>query len=103
MKNKAKELLEQYEKDGNYPKMKKELLILFDISNRFYVGFDGETEIISSNDKPLTKENAPRIEGYEIESEREGIITYKPKLPLMSKAKSRFFYGFLGCVSIILK
>ena len=79
MKNKAKELLEQYEKDGNYPKMKKELLILFDGSNRFYVGFDGETEITSSNDNPLTKENAPRIKGYEIESEKEGIITYKHK------------------------
>lgn len=79
MKNKAKELLEQYERDGNYPKMKKELLILFDFSNRFYVGFNGETEIVSSNNTPITKENAPRIKGYEIESENEGIITYKPK------------------------
>ena len=79
MKNKAKELLEQYEKDGNYPKMKRELLLLFDVSNRFYVGFNKEAEIVSSNDKPLTIENAPKIKGYEIESENEGVITYKPK------------------------
>ena len=30
--DKVKIKLEQYEKDGNYPKLKKELLILFDVS-----------------------------------------------------------------------
>ena len=34
MKNKGKELLEQYEKDGNYPNMKMELLILFDVCDQ---------------------------------------------------------------------
>jgi len=31
--NKAKDKLEQYEKDGNYPNLKRELLILFDVNN----------------------------------------------------------------------
>lgn len=53
-----------------------DLLALFSDSNRFYVGFDGEAEVVSSNDNPLTKETAPRIKGYEIESENEGVITY---------------------------
>jgi len=30
--DKVKDKLEQYEKDGNYPKLKKGLLILFDVS-----------------------------------------------------------------------
>ena len=35
MKNKAKEILENYEIDADYPKMKRSILILFDVRSSF--------------------------------------------------------------------
>ena len=43
MKNKAEQILEQYEKDGDYPNMKRKLLILFGISNSIVCSFCNET------------------------------------------------------------
>ncbi len=67
MKNKAKELLEQYEKDGNYPNMKRELLILFDVSKSLptviEIDFDGHLKCqIETTDKAPTILKA--VNGY---------------------------------------
>jgi len=66
MKNKAKEILEQYEQDNNYLKMKRELLILFGVS-----GSSDDIPLKEKHFKFIVKFPTKRIEFKEISENTE--------------------------------
>lgn len=69
MENKAKKILEQYEIDNDYPKMKRELLILFSVSNSAlidYIENDAEIpmpidELMHEDGSHLTKKEYGKV------------------------------------------